>query len=175
MYYSGIKPLSTENGPGIRVSLFVSGCRNHCKGCFQPDTWDFCNGMEFTEETQQQILDDLKPEYVKGLTLLGGDPFEPENQEGLIEFVRKVKKTFPQKTIWAYTGYILETDFCPRGKKYTPYTEELLECIDILVDGPFVEEKKNLMLSYRGSENQRIILMDETRRAGKVILSPLME
>lgn len=175
MYYSGIKPLSTENGPGIRVSLFVSGCRNRCKGCFQPDTWDFCNGMEFTEETQEQLLKELKPGYVKGLTLLGGDPFEPENQEGLIGFVRKVKKDFPQKTIWAYTGYILEKDFCPGGKKYTPYTEELLGYIDVLVDGPFVEAKKNLMLSYRGSENQRIILMDETRKTGKVVLSPLME
>lgn len=175
MYYSGIKPLSTENGPGIRVSLFVSGCRNRCKGCFQPDTWDFRNGMEFTEEVEQQIIDDLKPAYVRGLTLLGGDPFEPENQEGLIDFVRKVKKTFPQKTIWAYTGYILETDLCPGGKKCTPYTEELLSYIDILVDGPFVEAQKNLMLSYRGSENQRIILMDETRKTGEVVLSPLME
>lgn len=175
MYYSGIKAFSTENGPGVRVSLFVSGCRNRCKGCFQPDTWDFCNGEKFTEETGRQILEQLKPSYISGLTLLGGDPFEPENQEGLIDFVRTVKQTYPGKTIWAFTGYILETDLTEGGKKYTPYTEELLGYVDVLVDGPFVEEQKNLMLSFRGSENQRIILMDETRREGKVVLSPLMQ
>ncbi|MCD8152664.1 MAG: anaerobic ribonucleoside-triphosphate reductase activating protein [Clostridiales bacterium] len=175
MYYSGIKAFSTENGPGVRVSLFVSGCRNRCKGCFQPDTWDFCHGEKFTEETAQQILDGLKPDYISGLTLLGGDPFEPENQEGLIDLVRRVKETYPSKTIWAFTGYLLETDLTAGGKNFTPYTEELLSLIDVLVDGPFVKEQKNLMLSFRGSENQRIILMDETRRTGKVVLSPLME
>ncbi len=171
MYYSAIKPFSTENGPGVRVSLFVSGCRNRCKGCFQPDTWDFCHGLEFTNETRQRLLDDLKPAYIKGLTLLGGDPFEPENQEGLIDFVREVKAVYPEKTIWAFTGYLLETDLAPGGKKYTAVTDELLECIDVLVDGPFVEEKKNLMLSYRGSENQRIILLKETREQGRIVLS----
>ncbi|MCD7865457.1 MAG: anaerobic ribonucleoside-triphosphate reductase activating protein [Clostridiales bacterium] len=175
MYYSGIKPFSTENGPGVRVSLFVSGCRNRCKGCFQPDTWDFLNGMEFTEETRQQILVDLRPSYITGLTLLGGDPFEPENQEGLIGLLRLVKKTYPQKTIWAFTGYILERDLVAGGARFTPYTEEMLGYLDVLVDGPFVEEKKNLMLPFRGSENQRIILMEETRRTGQVVLSPLME
>lgn len=175
MYYSGIKPFSTENGPGVRVSLFVSGCRNRCRGCFQPDTWDFFNGMEFTEEIQQQILDDLRPSYINGLTLLGGDPFEPENQEGLIDFVRLVKKTYPEKTIWAFTGYVLETDLTAGGSRFTSYTEELLGYVDVLVDGPFMEEQKNLMLPFRGSENQRIILMEETRRAGRVILSPFME
>lgn len=175
MYYSGIKPFSTENGPGVRVSLFVSGCRNRCRGCFQPDTWDFFNGMEFTEETLQQILDDLRPSYIKGLTLLGGDPFEPENQEGLIDLLRLVKKMYPQKTIWAFTGYILERDLIAGGARFTPYTEEMLGYLDVLVDGPFVEEKKNLMLPFRGSENQRIILMGETRRTGRVVLSPFME
>ena len=175
MYYSGIKPYSTENGPGVRVSLFVSGCRNRCRGCFQPDTWDFCNGMEFTEEIQQQLLDDLRPSYIRGLTLLGGDPFEPENQEGLIDFVRTVKMTYPEKTIWAFTGYVLETDLAEGGAKYTPYTEEFLSLIDVLVDGPFIEEEKNLMLPFRGSENQRIILMEETRQTGRVVLSPFMD
>ncbi len=175
MYYSGIKPNSTENGPRVRVRLFVSGCRNRCRGCFQPDTWDFHNGMEFTEEIQQQILDDLRPSYIKGLTLLGGDPFEPENQEGLIGFVRTVKKIYPKKTIWAFTGYVLETDLVGGGAKYTSYTEEFLSLIDVLVDGPFIEEKKNLTLPFRGSENQRIILMEETRRTGEVVLSPFME
>ncbi|MCD8046239.1 MAG: radical SAM protein, partial [Clostridiales bacterium] len=115
------------------------------------------------------------PDYISGLTLLGGDPFEPENQEGLINFVRTVRQTYPEKTIWAFTGYLLDADLAEGGKKYTEYTEELLGYIDVLVDGPFIEEEKNLMLSFRGSENQRIILMDETRRTGKVVLSPLME
>lgn len=175
MYYSGIKALSTENGPGVRVSLFVSGCRNHCPGCFQPETWDFKHGKEFTKETEEEILAELRPGYVSGLTLLGGDPFEPENQEDLIDLVRRVKEKYPKKTIWAYTGYLLETDLSPGGKKYTLFTEELLAAVDVLVDGPFIEAQKNLMLAYRGSENQRIILMNETRSGGKVVLSPLME
>ncbi len=175
MYYSGIKPFSTENGPGVRVSLFVSGCRNHCKGCFQPDTWDFQHGEPFTEETQREILADLEPDYIAGLTLLGGDPLEPENQADLIDFLRLVKQTYPAKTIWAFTGYLLETELAPGGKNYTDVTDELLGCIDVLVDGPFIEEQKSLMLPYRGSANQRIILMDETRKAGHIVLSPLMD
>ncbi len=174
MHYAGIKPFSTENGTGVRVSLFVSGCRNRCKGCFQPDTWDFCHGELFTEETTLQLLDYLAPSYVAGLTLLGGDPFEPENQEGLIDFVRRARQLYPDKTIWAYTGYLLETDLSPGGAVYTPYTAELLAALDVLVDGPFIEEQRNLMLPFRGSENQRIILMKETRAAGTVVLSPLM-
>ncbi len=175
MYYSGIKPFSTENGPGVRVSLFVSGCRNHCKGCFQPDTWDFKHGQPFTDETQREILADLAPDYIAGLTLLGGDPLEPENQVDLIDFLRLVKQTYPEKTIWAFTGYLLETELAPGGKNYTDVTDELLGYIDVLVDGPFIEEQKSLMLPYRGSANQRIILMDETRKAGRVVLSPLMD
>lgn len=170
MYYSGIKPLSTENGPGIRVSLFVSGCRNHCKGCFQPDTWDFCHGEPFTAETEEEILEMLRPAYVKGLTLLGGDPLEPENQEGLIAFLRRVRAAYPRKTIWAFTGYLLDRDLCAGGRRHTPFTEEFLSYLDVLVDGPFVEEQKNLMLSYRGSENQRIIDMNAYRESGKIVL-----
>ncbi len=175
MYYSGIKPFSTENGTGVRVSLFVSGCRNHCKGCFQPDTWDFQHGEPFTEETQREILADLAPDYIAGLTLLGGDPLEPENQADLIDFVRLLKQTYPEKTIWAFTGYLLETELAPGGKNHTDVTDELLGYIDVLVDGPFIEEQKSLMLPFRGSANQRIILMDETRKTGHIVLSPLMD
>ncbi len=174
MYYSGIKPFSTENGPGVRVSLFVSGCRNHCEGCFQPDTWDFCHGEPFTKEVEQQILDELAPDYIAGLTLLGGDPFEPENQADLIDFVKLVKQIYPEKNIWAFTGYLLETELL-EGKNHTDVTDELLSYIDVLVDGPFILEQKSLMLPYRGSENQRIILMEETRKSGTVVLSPLMK
>ncbi len=175
MYYSGIKPFSTENGPGVRVSLFVSGCRNRCKGCFQPETWDFQYGQEFTGETQQEILAYLSPDHIAGLTLLGGDPFEPENQEDLIDFIRLVKQTYPDKTIWAFTGYLLDSELSEGGKNHISCTDEMLGYIDVLVDGPFIEEKRSLMLPYRGSENQRIILMDATRQTGTVVLSPLME
>lgn len=168
MYYSGIKPFSIENGPGVRVSLFVSGCRNHCKGCFQPETWNFCNGQPFTEVTENEILRKLSPYYIKGLTLLGGDPFEEENQECLVPFMRKVKKTYPDKSVWAFTGYLLDKDLIKNGKKYTEYTEELLSMIDVLVDGPFIEEQKNLCLSFRGSENQRILDVQAFLNTGEV-------
>ncbi len=174
MYYSGIKPFSTENGPGVRVSLFVSGCRNACEGCFQPETWDFCYGKPFDEAVQQEVMEALKPDYIAGLTLLGGDPFEPENQLDLVDFIRTVKQTYPEKTIWAFTGYILETELL-EGKNHTDVTDELLGYMDVIVDGPFVLEKKSLLLPYRGSENQRIILMDETKKSGETVLSPLMD
>lgn len=170
MNYSGVKPFSIENGIGVRVSLFVSGCRNHCKGCFQPETWDFAYGEPFTVKAEDEILDMLKPDYIQGLTLLGGDPFEEENQEALMPLLRRVKEAYPNKDIWAYTGYILERDFVPGGRKYTPWTEEMLGMMDVLVDGPFVLEKKNLSLKFRGSENQRVIDMKATREKGEVIL-----
>lgn len=172
MYYSNIKTCDIADGSGVRTSLFVSGCRNHCKGCFQPETWDFKNGKVFDEETEAYILETLKPDHIAGLTLLGGEPFEEENQEGLIGFLRKVKKAYPKKNIWAFTGYLYE-DLIEGGRKHTEYTDEMLSLIDILVDGPFVEEKKNMMLRFKGSENQRIIDMNETRKEGKVVLSPL--
>ena len=172
MYYSEIKNCDIANGTGVRVTLFVSGCRNHCKGCFQPETWDFCHGRPFGKETQEEILKLLAPGYIAGLTLLGGDPFEEENQKGLIGFLRRVKEEYPQKNIWAFTGYLYE-DLLEGGKKHTAYTDEMLSYINMLVDGPFVEEKKNLMLKFRGSENQRIIDMDRTRKAGKMVLSEL--
>lgn len=170
MNYSGIKSFSIENGTGVRVSLFVSGCRNRCKGCFQPETWDFSYGEEFTSEVENAILEDLSPDYIKGLTLLGGDPLEEENQEALVPFLRRVQERYPEKDIWAYTGYILDRDLVPGGRKYTKYTEEMLSLIDILVDGPFVESLKNLSLTFRGSENQRVIDMNASRKYNKIIV-----
>ena len=145
--YGAIKPVDIADGPGVRVSLFVSGCRNHCKGCFQPQTWDFDYGKEFTIETLGELLDALNHPYIKGLTILGGDPFEPENLPTVCKICQDVKSAYPNKTIWVYTGYHYE-DF----KQH-----EIMNHIDVLVDGQFVEELKNLSISYRGSTNQRII------------------
>ena len=172
MYYSEIKNCDIANGTGVRVTLFVSGCRNRCKGCFQPETWDFCHGSEFDEAAENKILEYMKPGYIAGLTLLGGDPFEEENQAGLIDFLRTVKRQYPEKNIWAFTGYLYE-DLLEGGRKHTEFTDEMLSYINMLIDGPFIEEKKDLMLKFRGSENQRLIDMDETRKAGSLVLSPL--
>ena len=162
MYYGNIKKTDIADGDGVRVSLFVSGCRNCCKGCFQPKTWDFKYGMEFTQETENQILEFLRPSYISGLTVLGGEPFEEENQRILAPFLRKVKETYPSKTIWCYTGYVLEKDLLPEdGRKHCEATGEMLKYIDILVDGPFIEEQKNISLKFRGSENQRILKLKE--------------
>ena len=168
MYYSAIKYNDIANGLGVRTVLFVSGCRNHCKGCFQPETWKFDYGKVFDTEVENEILKSLAPDYIKGLTLLGGDPFEPENQEALIPFMRRVKKEHPDKDVWAFTGYLLDKDLAVNGRKYTEYTEELLSYIDILVDGPFILEQKDLMLKFRGSSNQRVIDMNEYRKTGKI-------
>ena len=168
MYYSAIKYTDIANGLGVRTVLFVSGCRNRCKGCFQPETWNFNNGQLFDKEAEDAIIESLKPDYIKGLTLLGGDPFEPENQVGLIEFVRRVKRECPKKDIWAYTGYLLDKDFFPGNRLYGDVTEELLSYIDVLVDGPFVEEKKSLSLKFKGSSNQRVIDMHKYRECGVI-------
>jgi anaerobic ribonucleoside-triphosphate reductase activating protein len=169
MNYAEIKPYSIENGTGVRVSLFVAGCRHHCKGCFNEETWDFAYGCPFTEETEQQIMEMLSPAYVKGLTLLGGDPTEPENQEALLPLLRRVRTELPDKTVWTYSGYLYE-DFLPGGRAYCEATEEYLSLIDIMVDGPFIMEKKNIMLRFRGSENQRIINVKKTRQTGNIVL-----
>ncbi|MDD2958799.1 MAG: anaerobic ribonucleoside-triphosphate reductase activating protein [Lachnospiraceae bacterium] len=161
MYYSAIKYCDIANGPGVRTVLFVSGCRNRCKGCFQPETWDFWHGEPFDGAAEKKILESLKPDYISGLTLLGGDPFEPENQRALLPFVKKVRAQYPSKSIWAYTGYILERDLMAGGCRNTEVTEELLSCLDVLVDGPFIEEQKNISLRFRGSQNQRIIDLHE--------------
>lgn len=162
MHYGNIKKTDIADGTGVRVSLFVSGCNNRCKGCFNPDTWDFNFGREFTAETESEILEALKPSYISGLTVLGGEPFELENQRRLLPFIEKVKEVFPEKDIWFYTGYILEEDLLtPEGKRHCEVTEKLLSLIDVLVDGPFILEKRNLMLEFRGSENQRILKLRE--------------
>ncbi|MDY3774357.1 MAG: anaerobic ribonucleoside-triphosphate reductase activating protein [Eubacterium sp.] len=170
MNYADIKQYDVANGLGIRVSLFVSGCTHHCKNCFNKETWDFQYGNPFTEDEIHMILDYLKPSYVSGLSLLGGEPFEPENQEGLLPLVRKVKEVYPEKDIWCYTGYLFDEDICGKMLDHVPETRELLSYIDILIDGPFVEERKNLKIRFRGSDNQRIIDVKKTREAGKIIL-----
>ncbi len=170
MYYGNIKKYDIADGEGVRVSLFVSGCTNACKGCFQPETWSFTYGKEFTEETAQEILDALKPDYIAGFTQLGGEPFEIENQKVLVQLLKRIKETYPSKTIWSYTGFIYDKDLLPGGKRYCEVTDELLSYIDVLVDGPFIEEKKNISLSFRGSENQRIIDLKQTRQTGTLTL-----
>ena len=158
MNYAAIKNLDIANGPGLRVSLFVSGCTHRCPGCFNEIAWDFNYGESFTDETISYILSLLEPAHIEGLTLLGGEPFEPENQQVLTPFLQRVKQKFPQKTIWCYTGGILERDILSAtGRCNTPFTEQMLSCIDVLVDGPFVESEKDITLQFRGSRNQRIL------------------
>ena len=174
MHVGEVMTADVANGEGMRVSVFVSGCRNHCKGCFQPQTWDFNYGREYTPEIEQFIIDELSKSYYDGITILGGDPMEPENQEPVLRLLRRIKKELPEKNVWAYTGYVYDRDLVPGGKRFVDgVTRELLESIDILIDGRFVEELKNLMLNFRGSGNQRIIKMKETLETGKVVLSEL--
>lgn len=173
MNYAGIKYCDIANGLGCRTVLFVSGCRNHCKGCFQPHTWDFSYGELFDEKVQKEILDSLAPAYVSGLTLLGGEPFEPENQKELLPLVKKVKEMYPEKNIWAFTGYLYDQDLVPGGKCYTEDTDSLLDRIDVLVDGPFVEELKDITLKFRGSRNQRVLDLKKTRESGTIELKGL--
>ena len=174
MHVGEVMTADVANGEGMRVSVFVSGCRNHCKGCFQPQTWDFNYGREYTPEIEQFIIDELSKSYDDGITILGGDPMEPENQEPVLRLLRRIKKELPDKNVWAYTGYVYDRDLVPGGKRFVDgVTRELLESIDILIDGRFVEELKNLMLNFRGSGNQRIIKMKETLETGQVVLSEL--
>ncbi|MFR2954875.1 MAG: anaerobic ribonucleoside-triphosphate reductase activating protein [Lachnospiraceae bacterium] len=174
MHVGEVMTADVANGEGMRVSVFVSGCRNHCKGCFQPQTWDFNYGREYTPEIEQFIIDELSKSYYDGIIILGGDPMEPENQEPVLRLLRRIKKELPDKNVWAYTGYVYDRDLVPGGKRFVDgVTRELLESIDILIDGRFVEELKNLMLNFRGSGNQRIIKMKETLETGKVVLSEL--
>lgn len=173
MHYGQIMLADSANGEGIRLSLFVSGCTNCCKGCFQPETWNFSFGEEFDEKIENFILTELEKDYYSGITLLGGEPFEIDNQRGLINLIRKFKKKFPKKSIWCYTGFTYDNDLIPGGKRYCEVTDEMLDSIDILVDGKFVLELKNPSLKFKGSENQRIIDMKETRKTDKVVLSPL--
>lgn len=161
MYYGNIKKYDIADGPGVRVSLFVSGCRHHCKGCFNSETWDFNFGQPYTQETEQEILEALKPPYITGFTLLGGEPFEPENQVELVKLLRKIREVYPKLNIWCYSGYLYDVDMIEGGRVYTDVTKEMLSYIDTLVDGPFIEAEKDLRLKFRGSRNQRIINLHE--------------
>lgn len=170
MKYATIKKIDVANGPGIRVSLFVSGCTHHCKGCFNPETWNFNYGDDFTPAVEDEIMEALKPAYIKGLSLLGGEPFEPQNQQALLPFLRRVKQQFPEKTIWCYSGYDFEKDMLTGNLGPWEITKEMLSYIDILVDGEFVIEKKNPNLRFRGSENQRVIRVADSLHSDNVVL-----
>ena len=170
MNYAEIKTCDIANGPGVRTSLFVSGCTHRCQNCFNEIAWDFNYGEPFTKETEDYILETLKPDYIKGLTLLGGEPMEHVNQIGLLPFIRRVKEMYPQKSIWCFTGYTFETDILDRMCKEYAETAELISYFDVIVDGKFVQALRNLMLKFRGSENQRIIKVQESLKEGKTIL-----
>ena len=171
MYYGNIKNTDIANGEGIRVTLFVSGCTHHCKNCFNPETWNFCYGKPFTKEVEDEIIKMLAPDYIKGLTLLGGEPMEPQNQEVLLPLVKRVREVYGnKKNIWCYTGYVLDRDLLGESRAKCEHTAELLKNIDILVDGPFIEDLKNLTLKFRGSSNQRIINLPETLKTNNIVL-----
>ncbi len=169
IHYGAIKKCDIANGEGIRVSLFVSGCRNRCKGCFQPETWDFNYGMIFDDSAMKEILLAADNPSVRGLTVLGGEPMEPENQGDVLAILRQFKEKYPEKTVWLYTGNTYE-ELTGDHRTNTEHTEELLSFVDILVDGRFIEEEKSLGLRFRGSKNQRIIDMNATRREGKIVI-----
>ncbi len=169
MNYGAIKYCDIANGIGIRTVLFVSGCTHHCKGCFQPETWDFSYGQPYTKDTEQVIVDSLAPSYIHGLTLLGGEPMEPDNQRALLPLLRRVKAEHPTKTVWCYSGYTYE-ELIGEGRARCEVTDQMLSLIDVLVDGEFLLEKKNISLRFRGSENQRIIDLAQTREQGMVVL-----
>lgn len=169
MYYGNIKKLDIANGDGVRVSLFVSGCRNRCEGCFQPETWNFEYGQLFTAETEETILKALGPSYVEGLTLLGGEPFEPENQRELVKLLRRVHSEKPEKNVWCYSGYTVE-QIMREGHPHCEVSEEMLSLIDVLVDGRFNLALKDISLRFRGSSNQRIIDLRASREKGEIVL-----
>ena len=163
MNYSAIRTCDVANGPGVRVSLFVSGCTHCCPGCFNPDTWDFAAGEPWTDAVQEKVLAACEPVWIQGLSLLGGEPFEPVNQRRLVPLLREFRKRFPKKDVWAWTGCIYETDLLKESPWRCEVTDEMLSLIDTLVDGPFIEAQKNITLRFRGSSNQRILLLDGRR------------
>lgn len=169
MNYGEIKNCDIANGEGVRVSLFVSGCTHHCKNCFNAQTWDFSFGSPFTKETEDMILSLLAPAYINGLSLLGGEPFEPDNQRALLPFLKRVRAQYPDKTIWCYSGYTLESDLLSESRARCEVTDEMLSCLDVLVDGEFIEEQKNISLAFRGSENQRVIDVPKTLASGNLV------
>ena len=166
MNYAAIKPWDIANGPGVRVSLFVSGCAHHCKDCFNAEAWDFNYGAPFDAQEEKKLLALLTPDYIRGITYLGGEPFDPRNQPALLDLTRKIRARYPQKTIWAFTGYVYDENL----PQVDGVTQELLEALDVLVDGPFIAARKNLSLRFRGSDNQRLIDMPKTLQTGAVVL-----
>ncbi|MCM1540634.1 MAG: anaerobic ribonucleoside-triphosphate reductase activating protein [Blautia sp.] len=173
MNYAAIKKTDVANGPGIRVSLFVSGCTHACRGCFNSEAWDFAYGKPFTAETEKEILQALSHAYIKGFSVLGGEPMEPGNRGAVLGLLRKVRDFYPEKSIWCYTGYDYEKDLLRWVAEGDDTVKELLELTDVLVDGEFVEERKNLRLAFRGSENQRLIDVKASKKAGRVICLPM--
>ena len=170
MNYATIKNNDIANGPGVRVSLFVSGCTHRCPGCFNEVAWDFDYGQPFTQETVDLILGMMRPNHIKGLTLLGGEPFEPQNQPAILDLLRQVKAHYPEKSIWAYSGYIFEKDILAGRLGPKEITDEYIRCLDVLVDGPFVQSRKNLSLRFRGSDNQRLIDVKASLSRGETVL-----
>lgn len=171
MNYGAIKYCDIANGVGVRTSLFVSGCRVHCPGCFNGEAQDFSYGLPFTRETADEIVESLRPSYVRGLSLLGGDPMEPEHQSELLALCELVIRELPEKDVWCYTGYVYDRDLVPGGRRYVEgVTDALLDCIDVLVDGPFIEAEKDITLRFRGSANQRLIDLAKTRETGRICL-----
>lgn len=173
MNYGTIKKCDIANGQGVRVSLFVSGCTHHCPGCFNEEAWDFGFGKPFTQETEEEIFTALEPGHIDGLTLLGGEPFEPGNQQELLPFLRRMKERFPEKNVWCYTGYTLEQDLLKDSRARCGATDGMLSMIDVLVDGRFVEDLKDISLPFRGSSNQRIMDLKATLGSGEVRLLDL--
>ncbi len=169
MNFATIKKRDIANGPGVRVSLFVSGCTHRCEGCFNEIAWDFSYGEPFTEAVENELLEALAPDFIAGITLLGGEPFEPENQRVLVPFLKKVRERHEKKTVWCYSGYTLE-QLTGESRARCEVTDEMLSMLDVLVDGRFVLAKKNIRLRFRGSENQRLIDMNETRKTGEIVL-----
>ncbi len=170
MNFGNVKYCDIANGIGVRTSLFVSGCTHHCPGCFQPETWDFAFGKPFSGKVANEVLNSLEPGYVDGLTVLGGEPMEPANQQVLANFLEQVRDRFPNKGIWMYTGDVYEDLIDPRSPRHTDATDRVLACLDVLVDGPFEQENKDITLRFRGSSNQRLIDVPKTRAAGTVVL-----
>lgn len=168
MRYGNIKPVDIADGIGVRVSLFVSGCTHHCEGCFNPETWNFDYGEPYTQETEDKIISLLNRGFIRGLTLLGGEPFEPENQRELVKLLRRVRRELPEKDIWSYSGYTFE-ELTGESRARCEVTDEMLSLLDVLVDGEFVLAKRNLMLRFRGSENQRLLDVQASLRAGKPV------
>lgn len=169
MNYGSIKYCDIANGTGVRTVLFVSGCTHHCPGCFQPETWDFSYGNEFTDDVAAAIIDSIRPSYIAGITVLGGEPMEPANQGPLADFLARLKSELPEKSVWVYTGDVYESLADPASPRRTPDTQRLLEQIDVLVDGPFVEELKDVSARFRGSSNQRMLDMEKTLAAGSAV------